>query len=187
MVFVYSIRVFNSIIRGVFQKVPVVKPPPGTNKKAYYDLTFRTYPVDLDFYWHTNNACYFRMAELARWRIFPQSRSLHESLSKGWMLLIAQQSIKYYKSIGPFQKFVIRTSMQYTQDKWLHYSHTFLQHPDDVARGKDPATFAHIQMKAVIKDRGGKTIKPSEFVQISDFNQQLISEGDAVELEKKLS
>lgn len=184
--FLYAVRVFNSIILGMLKSVQVVKST-VPKKPSYYQLSYRAYPIDLDTYMHMNNACYFRVAELARWRIFPQSRSLHESLSKGWMFLVAQQKINYYKPIGPFQKFVIRTSIQHTQDKWLHYSHTFMQHPDNVQTGKEPTTYAHIQMKAVIKDKSGKTVKPSEFMKISDFNEQLISEGDVEELDKKLS
>ena len=33
------------------------------------DIAFRCYPVDIDTYFHMNNAAYLRVAELCRWYV----------------------------------------------------------------------------------------------------------------------
>ncbi len=117
---------------------------------------FRLYPIDCDVYGHMNNANYFRVAELARWRQTSQSGLLAVSLRERWMFLIAEQSIKYIRSIQPFQQYYIRSVLT-VESKWIFYDHYF-----ESSDGDDAKLFAHIRMKAVVKRPDGKTVQPSE-------------------------
>eukprot|EP00600_Ochromonadales_sp_CCMP1393_P001295 CAMPEP_0174986000 /NCGR_PEP_ID=MMETSP0004_2-20121128/18674_1 /TAXON_ID=420556 /ORGANISM="Ochromonas sp., Strain CCMP1393" /LENGTH=158 /DNA_ID=CAMNT_0016238751 /DNA_START=152 /DNA_END=628 /DNA_ORIENTATION=- len=141
---------------------------------AYYDVSFRCWPVDLDTYFHINNSCYFRVAELARWRIFPQSNMYTAVAKDGIMFLATEQTIKYFKPIGPFKRYIVRTHLTSADDKWFYYNHRFLQHPDEVKGGNDPIVYSEIECKAVLKERSGKTVKISKFLHKSPFYEELL-------------
>ena len=94
---------------------------------------------------------YFRVAELARWRITPASGLL----SHNWRFLVVEQNIKYLSSIQPFQSYSVTSSVTTSDNKWLHYRHTFESIP---TTGQDPVQFAIVDLKAVIKEPSGKTV-----------------------------
>ena len=150
----FALRIVNQLVLGKYLKLNIVT---AANGVPAFDVAFRAWPIDLDTYFHINNSCYFRTAELSRWRIFPQSNMLSILAKKGAMFLVAEQTIKYMRPIGPFQKYVVRTSMSTTDNKWMNYKHTFMQHPDDVKSDKQPITYAVIDVKAVLKEKTGKT------------------------------
>lgn len=60
--FIFGLRVVNQLLLGRFVK-PNIKKVANTQVIV---LTFRAWPIDLDFNWHLNNASYLRTAELAR-------------------------------------------------------------------------------------------------------------------------
>ena len=94
---------------------------------------------------------YFRVAELARWRIFPDSGVL----SFNWRFLVVDQNIKYLRPIQPFQSFLVTSTVSSSENKWLHYRHTFESLP---VIGQEPVEFAIVELKAVIKEPSGKTV-----------------------------
>lgn len=159
--FTFALRVVNQLVLGKAIKINVVK---AANVAPAYDVAFRAWPIDLDTNLHVNNSCYFRTAELSRWRIFPQSDMLATMAKNGVMFLVAEQTIKYMRPIAPFQKYVIRTTITTTDNKWMNYKHVFIQHPDDVKAGKEAVTYAVIDAKAVLKEKTGKTMKADEFL-----------------------
>lgn len=134
------------IMEGTLQK----------SKSGPLTASFRLWPIDMDVYGHMNNANYFRVAELARWRQTAQSGLLPVSIRERYMFLIAEQSVRYYKPIMPLQCFVVRSEMS-TEGKWIHYDHYFQS--DASAQAK---VFAHIKMKAVVKLPSGLTVLPEE-------------------------
>ena len=166
----YTLRVLNQLALGCVTKVNIVK---KAGAQTAYEVAFRAWPVDLDTYFHINNACYLRIAELARWRIAPESKMFSIIKDKGIMFLATEQVIKYIKPIQPMQKYIVSTSISYTEDKWFYYNHTFLQHPDDVKQNKEPIIYAIINCKAVLKERNGKTFRISEFLKYSSFYNDL--------------
>ena len=136
--------------------------PPVLSKNKTVDFVFRCTPVDIDVYGHMNNACYLRVAELARWGIFPASGMLESALKTRMMFLAVEQNIIYKRPIPALEKYVISTKCDiYDDDKWVHYTHTFLEHPDKVQEGQAPRVFAEIKLRAVMKEASGKTVKPS--------------------------
>jgi len=159
--FTFALRVVNQLVLGKVFKINVIK---AANVAPAYDVAFRAWPIDLDTNLHINNSCYFRTAELARWRIFPQSDMFALMAKNGVMFLVAEQTIKYMRPIAPFQKYVIRTTMTTTDNKWMNYKHVFIQHPDDVKSGKEAVIYAVIDAKAVLKEKTGKTMKADTFL-----------------------
>ena len=166
----YTLRMLAQVGLGF------VRPPRVNVAKKSVDVVFRCWPIDLDTYLHMNNANYLRVAELSRWRFFPPSGLFASSIKKGWMFLAVEQTITYLKPINPFQRYVVSTKMAHKDNKWLLYEHTFQQHPGDVKPGQDPTRFAVINLRAVLKERSGKTVRPAELVGASKWSGDLMGE-----------
>jgi len=130
-----------------------------SRKATELTVGFRCLPIDMDVYGHMNNANYFRVAELARWRQTAQSGLLVLSIKEGWMFLIAEQTVNYYKPILPFKPFSVRSSIS-TDDKWILYEHHFESPP--CREGEVPTIHARIRLRAVVKQVNGKTVQPEE-------------------------
>jgi len=174
----YTGRMLSQVFLGF------VRPPVVNKARRSVDVAFRCYPIDLDTYLHMNNANYLRVAELCRWRLFPVSGLMSQSLSKGWMFLAVEQTITYLKPIAPFQRYVVSTKMQHKDNKWLLYEHTFQQHPDDVKKDQEAVIYSVINLRAVLKERGGKTVRPATLIDSSPFNLDIFTSADSVATSK---
>ena len=172
--FLHLLRVSNQLIRGYLASSSLKVCP----QDKTLVVPFRCWPIDIDQYMHMNNAKYLYCAELSRWYTFPSSGLMSQAFrdKKGLMFLVVENDVKYYQPINPMQKYIISTkvTVDAEDDKWLYYEHTFLEHPDDYASSKEdadssspPKKYAVVDMKAVMKQRNGKTIKPSEVIKQS--------------------
>eukprot|EP00558_Chaetoceros_sp_UNC1202_P010991 CAMPEP_0197248282 /NCGR_PEP_ID=MMETSP1429-20130617/37160_1 /TAXON_ID=49237 /ORGANISM="Chaetoceros sp., Strain UNC1202" /LENGTH=174 /DNA_ID=CAMNT_0042709429 /DNA_START=186 /DNA_END=710 /DNA_ORIENTATION=- len=163
----------------------------------------RCYPTDTDIFFHMNNANYLANAELARWRTLGGSGDAlwNRATSKqGLLFLAVENKVRYIRPIDPMQRYVISTTCTVdNDDKWFYYRHTFQEHPNDAksrvvrgggggSGGADTGTgtctgtgtdklkkFAVVDLKAVVKQRDGKTIRPSELMKESDFYRDWIT------------
>lgn len=171
-----TIRILNQIIQGY------ISPPKINIHNKTININFRCWPIDIDSFLHMNNSKYLHTAELSRWRTV--GPILPRFWTKGVVFLIAENRIQYLKPIKPFEKYVISSSVSVDEkdDKWIYYTHIFEEHPDDLQtrivqkendRGQmkevDKKIFAKIQMKSVVKETNGKTIKPSELMDQSKY------------------
>lgn len=161
----FTLRVINQIVLGTLSK-PVVTP------KKTVDIAYRCWPVDIDAFFHMNNSRYLSCAELSRWRcLAPTSFFSRVTSKEGILFLAVENHIQYIRPIQPFQKFVISTScsVDEKEDKWILYRHSFQQHPDDIKEGFPAKEFAVVDLKAVVKEANGRTIKPSVLMEESKF------------------
>mmetsp|Transcript_12809 Transcript_12809/g.14458 ORF Transcript_12809/g.14458 Transcript_12809/m.14458 type:complete len:173 (+) Transcript_12809:140-658(+) len=166
----FSSRIMNQIVRGYISS-PKIKP----NKTV--SITFRCWPIDIDAFLHMNNSKYLQVAELSRWRTLPPSSILSRVFSKeGLLFLAVENHIQYMRPIKPFQRYIVSTSVSFeaNDDKWINYRHVFEEHDDDVVCDK-PKTFAIVDLKAVVKEGNGKTVKPSTIVKDSKFFERWVS------------
>lgn len=164
----FTLRIAHQLLRGYLSR-PVVTP------EKTVAIAFRCWPIDIDPFFHMNNSNYLLNAELARWRTLPAGEILlSKAVSKEGMVMLATENhVRYMHPIGPLQKYEISTTCTVdSQDKWLYFRHTFQEHPDDV-KGK-AREFAVVDLKAVVKQRNGKTIKPSTLIQESEFYREWV-------------
>jgi|AntRauTorckE5430_2_1112549.scaffolds.fasta_scaffold00806_4 acyl-CoA thioesterase FadM len=167
----FTLRAAHQILRGSLS-LPVITP----DKTVV--IPFRCWPIDIDAFLHMNNSNYLLNAELARWRTLPAGKLLSRALSKeGMLFLAAENHVRYIHPISPMQKYVISTTCTVDgEDKWFYYRHTFQEHPDDIeGTAKE---FAVIDLKAVVKQRNGKTVKPSTLMQESEFYREWVKKVD---------
>lgn len=121
---------------------------------------FRCWPIDLDVYMHMNNACYFRVAELARWRQSTQAGLFGVAIQKRWMFIVVEQNIRYHKPILPFQRYFVRSEMRVLDGKFTEYQHFF-----QANERADSLVYAQITMRCVVKHASGKTVTPAEVIE----------------------
>jgi hypothetical protein len=108
---------------------------------------------------------------LARWNGLVAAGWFGTAVKNTWLFLAVEQTITYKKPISPFQRYVVSTEINVTEDKWIHYTHRFLSHVQDSSLPakysgskpeKEPVEYAVINLRAVCKWPNGKTLKPSE-------------------------
>lgn len=159
MVLVYTLRVVTQLALGYLRPVTVH----AAGARPFYEVPFICGPTDMDSYTHMNNSNFLRIAELCRWRIFPQA----------WKLIVAENHATYIRQIKPFQSFVVRTSVSTTDNKWLWYLHSFESVTPDAKTGKH-LQYATVLCKVVLKEGSGKTIPAESYINMSDINKQLV-------------
>jgi len=117
----------------------------------------------MDYYWHMNNAQYFRVTELIRWRCLLRDEILSTCVKNRWSMLVVRQDIKYLRPIPAFEKYSVLCTLNLSDnEKYLCYKYTFQQHVDAVKLGNEPNIFAMMNTTAVIKEISGKTVRPSQ-------------------------
>ena len=162
----FTLRSLFQLARGYLQK-PVI------SASRSVDFEFRCLPIDIDVFFHMNNSRYLQNAELSRWRTLPASNLASRVATKeGMMFLAVENNIKYIRPIKSFESYVISTTVTVPEDtdKFLYYRHTFKE-TGMPKEGGEPRLFADIKCKAVVKQKNGKTLKPSELIADSDFYQ----------------
>ena len=163
MVFTLTCRQLYHLSVGLFKK------PVFVNK--YIVSEFRAYPLDLDMFMHMNNIAYPRVAELASWQLLAAVGFLSTVWKGVYALVITEQHVVYKRQIKPFQKYEVHTNIKQIDNKWLDYTHIFLQHKDDVPPNAKPLEYAIITKRGVVKNMSGKTIKIEEYAQyLERFN-----------------
>ena len=109
-------------------------------------LSMRVWPMDLDINLHQNNGRYLSCMDLGRFDLAFQI-GLHIPMFKNrWQPLLGSSTIRYRKSLAPFQRFELVTSIAGWDDKWIFMQQTF-------SVGKE--TYALAATKVLFRDRSG--------------------------------
>lgn len=87
---------------------------------------FRVWPSDLDTVGHMNNAKYLGLMDLGRVDLMLRSRFLQETQRRGWYPVISAQTIRYRRSLKPFQRFELVTRVLGTDEKAVYFEQSFL-------------------------------------------------------------
>lgn len=104
-----------------------------------------------------------------------ESGQLNFMMKKKILLLVVEQNVTYSRQILPFRNYVVTTTIKVSDDdKWMHYRHSF-DAPTDSKSDKKPTHYALIDVKAVMKELAGKTVKPSEVFATSSYFPNVLS------------
>jgi acyl-CoA thioesterase FadM len=101
--------------------------------------------ADLDWMMHMNNGRYLRHCDIARTTFYTGSNLWQAAKSLGGVVVVASSTIRYRKSINPFQAYSIITKIVWWDDKSLYLEQTFL-------KPEDSFVFATAYIKAVPKN-----------------------------------
>ena len=131
------------------------------------ETPFRVWPTDLDVNRHMNNGKYLSIMDLGRVDLMVRS-GLHRAVRRAGMYpVVASQTIRYRRSLEPFQRFELRTRVVGWDERFLYVQQAF------VAGGEVKA--AAVVKGLFLRESGGRVL-PREVVALAGIDD------DALEL-----
>lgn len=94
--------------------------------QAESDFQFRVLPTDCDFNLHLTNSRYTSVLDLARTQYLMQVGAGKAILLKGWVAVLAGQSISFFKEIKPLAKVTVKTQVIHWDRRFCYIEHKFL-------------------------------------------------------------
>jgi len=88
-------------------------------------LHLRVLPNDLDFNLHMNNGRYLTLMDLGRIDLTIRGGLLPFIRKNKWAPLLGNCTIRFRRSLAPFQKYTLRTRLMCWDDKWLYMMQSF--------------------------------------------------------------
>ena len=119
-------------------------------------LTFRVWPNDLDINMHMNNGRYLTIMDLGRADLMIRCGLAGIILKRRWMPVMGSGTIRFRRSLSPFQKFRLHTRILCWDRKWV-----FLEHKVETADGQLAAVAV---VRGLFRTRSG-TVLPAEVLQ----------------------
>jgi acyl-CoA thioesterase FadM len=86
-------------------------------------FAMRCWPNDLDLNIHMNSGRYISMMDIGRVEILGRTRLLRKVFGRGWRPMVGSSTIRYRRSLLPFERFVVRTRVICWDEKWLYFRH----------------------------------------------------------------
>lgn len=118
---------------------------------------YRVWPTDLDVFGHMTNSRYLALMDLARMDLMYRSRAWGEFTSRGWFPVVAGQTISYFRSLQPWQRFEIHTRVLGLDDRWTYIEQRF------VSKGK---VYALAIMRSRFLKKSGGSVEHDELEEI---------------------
>ena len=118
------------------------------------ELPLTVLPLDLDVNRHMNNARYLALMDLGRIDFMARTGIMMKALKVHWAPVVANININFYKSLDPWQKFVLVTQMESYDEKYFYMTQKFF---------RGDVLCAEAQVKGLFLNREGK-LPPEEVV-----------------------
>ena len=121
-------------------------------------FSMRVWPNDLDFNIHMNNGRYFSAADLGRLDWWVRSGLWRQVLARGWRPMAGDANARFSRSLGPLQKYELRTRMLGWNEKWHFAEHRFS------VRGRV------LVVRYLFVDRHGNKLPPRQVMELIGWN-----------------
>jgi acyl-CoA thioesterase FadM len=103
-----------------------LKPKIGPLEEASFAM--RVWPNDLDLNVHMNSGRYVSLMDVGRVEILGRMRVLWKVFGRGWRPMVGGSTIRYRRSLSPFQRFIVRTRIVCWDEKWLYFRQVIESH-----------------------------------------------------------
>lgn len=124
-------------------------------------ITLRVWPNDLDANLHMNNGRYLTLMDLGRFDLLIRTGLLRTIFRRRWMPVLAGATIRFRRSLDPFQRFRLRTHVLGWDSKSVIMEQTFETLDGQVA--------ARALVRAVFRRKGG-TVPTDELVDAAGWS-----------------
>jgi acyl-CoA thioesterase FadM len=138
------------------------------NVTATSVTSFRVWPTDLDVLMHMNNGVYLSLLDLGRVDFMIKTDGLKKVNAAGLYPVVASEGIKFKRSLGPFQRFEIRTKFAGWDEKFVYLEQSFWSKNQLYASALIKAKF--------LKKKGGK-VDSQELLEIIGYNEEFERKG----------
>ena len=115
----------------------------------------RVWPNDLDVFGHMNNGVYLSMADLGRTDLMLRSGAFGPIRSRGWYPVVAAETIRFRRSLRPFQRYTIATRLLGWGERSVYLEQRF---------ESDGALVAHALIDARFLGRRGARVGTDELL-----------------------
>ena len=88
-------------------------------------ITLRVWPGDLDMNLHMNNGRYLTLMDLGRLDHFVRTGGAALARRRKWFALVGASTIRYRRSLQPFERFRLRTRLVGWDEKWFYMEQRF--------------------------------------------------------------
>ena len=133
------LRLFKVIVAGLFAR--------RIDTLGESSIVLRCWPNDLDFNMHMNNGRYLTLMDLGRLDLVVRAGLLGIAFRKGWMPVLAAATIRFRRSLDPFQRFRLRTRVLGWDDRNVIMEQVFETLDGHVA--------ARALVRGVFRSKGG--------------------------------
>ena len=110
-------------------------------------LRLQIWPNDCDLNFHLNDGRYISLAGLGRVDLIARTGLLRIARKRGWFPVVGSATIRYRKSLLPFERFTLRTHLVAWDQKWFYIEHLF-------ERG-DGSIGARLIVRTVLRTKAG--------------------------------
>lgn len=124
--------------------------------------SFMVFPTDLDLLMHMNNGVYFSILDIARIDLMKRANMWEKLTKGGYYPVVAAETIQFQRSLEPFQRFEVITTLLGLDSKAFYIQQRFER------KGKHCAT-AIIAARFIHKKRG--PVDPHEIIALSGENE----------------
>ncbi len=103
--------------------VALMRPRLGILEESVVD--FRVWPNDLDVNLHMNNGRYLTIMDLGRVDLIVRVGLMRLIIRRRWAPVVGMATIRFRKSLTPFQKYRLKTRVVCWNDKWTYIEQHF--------------------------------------------------------------
>ena len=96
------------------------------------NLSFRVWPQEADKK-YMNNASYWTITEIGQMDFLFRTGFFKICRRQHWIPLVGSQKMVYKKPLKRFERFQLRSQLNYCDDKWLYFEQTFLKNEQLIA------------------------------------------------------
>jgi acyl-CoA thioesterase FadM len=129
------------------------------------NLSFRVWPQETDKK-YMNNASYWTITEMGQMDFLFRTGLFKICRRHHWSPLVGSQKMVYNKPLKRFERFQLRSQLNYCDDKWLYVKQTFLKNELLIAnslvkvifRGKD----GNVPVSQILSSLGTEVNLPRE-------------------------
>lgn len=87
-------------------------------------VRYTVLPTDCDLNFHLNAGRFVSFMDVSRVELLARMRVLFRILGRGWQPVIGGATIRYRRSILPFERFDVRSRVLGWDEKWFYIEHT---------------------------------------------------------------
>lgn len=151
-------KLYLRLIRTLL--VALMRPRLGLLEESV--VGFRVWPNDLDINLHMNNGRYLTVMDLGRVDLIARVGLLRLMIRNRWVPVVGMATIRFRKSLTPFQKYRLITRVLCWDEKWTYLEQRF-------ESGGDLVALAYV--KTVFR-AGKRTLRSREVLRALDQEQR---------------
>jgi acyl-CoA thioesterase FadM len=88
-------------------------------------IGLRVWPNDLDSNLHMNNSRYLLAMDIGRWHYCLRTGAIQQALRRRWAPVAGSATLRFRKSLHPFQRFELCTRIAAWDEKWCWFEQRF--------------------------------------------------------------